>query len=84
MFLKALGSNKPTNVQVAGSLETKYKIPAHGLTLTEKWNTANVLNTTVDLQDKLLPGLKLTLDTTYKPETNAFAGDTLVNQLVVF
>jgi hypothetical protein len=33
-----------------------------------------VLNTTVDLQDKLLPGLKLTLDATYKPETNAFAG----------
>jgi voltage-dependent anion channel protein 2 len=62
------------NVKVSGSLETKYKIPAQGLTLTEKWNTANVLNTTVDLQDKLLPGLKLTLDTTYKPETNAFAG----------
>jgi voltage-dependent anion channel protein 2 len=59
---------------VLGSLETKYKIPAHGLTLTEKWSTANVLNTTVDLQDKILPGLKLTLDTTYKPETNAFAG----------
>ncbi len=33
-----------------------------------------MLNTTVDLQDKLLPGLKLTLDATYKPETNAFAG----------
>jgi len=60
--------------KVAGSLETKYKIPAHGLTLTEKWNTTNVLNTTVDLQDKLVPGLKLTLDTTFKPETNAFAG----------
>jgi len=60
--------------KVAGSLETKYKIPAQGLTLTEKWSTANVLNTTVDLQDKLLPGLKLTLDATYKPETNAFAG----------
>jgi len=60
--------------KVAGSLETKYKIPAQGLILTEKWSTVNVLNMMVDLQDKLLPGLKLTLDATYKPETNAFAG----------
>ena len=30
-----------------------------GMTLTEKWSTDNTLNTTVDVADKLLPGLKV-------------------------
>ena len=41
-----------------------------GLSLTEKWNTDNSLNTTVDY-DKLLPGLKLTLDGSFQPNTGA-------------
>jgi hypothetical protein len=44
---------------VSGNLETKYKVKELGLTFTEKWNTDNTLNTTVDIQDKLLPGLKV-------------------------
>ena len=32
-----------------------------GMTLTEKWSTDNTLNTTVDVADKLLPGLKVSL-----------------------
>jgi hypothetical protein len=47
--------------QVSGNLETKYKVKELGLTFTEKWNTDNTLNTTVDIQDKLLPGLKVSL-----------------------
>jgi hypothetical protein len=46
---------------VSGNLETKYKVKELGLTFTEKWNTDNTLNTTVDIQDKLLPGLKVSL-----------------------
>ncbi len=45
--------------QVSGNLETKYKVKELGLTFTEKWNTDNTLNPTVDIQDKLLPGLKV-------------------------
>jgi hypothetical protein len=44
---------------VSGNLETKYKVKDLGLTFTEKWNTDNTLNTTVDIQDKLMPGLKV-------------------------
>ena len=47
--------------QVSGNLETKYKVKELGLTFTEKWNTDNTLNTTVDIQDKLMPGLKVQL-----------------------
>ncbi len=46
---------------MSGNLETKYKVKELGLTFTEKWNTDNTLNTTVDIQDKLLPGLKVSL-----------------------
>ena len=59
--------------QVTGSLETKYKIKEHGLSLTEKWTTDNSLNTTVDYE-KLVPGLKLTLDSNFKPDTGAKSG----------
>lgn len=52
-----------------GTLEAKYKSPAHGLTFVEKWNTDNVLKSEVTLEDSLLKGLKLALDTTYSPAT---------------
>jgi voltage-dependent anion channel protein 2 len=62
---------------VAGSIETKYKCSEYGLSLTEKWNTDNTLNATLDLQDlgkATMPGLKLTLDGNFKPNTGAMAG----------
>merc|ERR1712212_1421905 len=36
--------------KVTGSLETKYKCNDYGLNVTEKWNTDNSLNTTVDYE----------------------------------
>merc|ERR1719391_1545093 len=57
-----------------GNLETKYKVKDLGMTLTEKWSTDNTLNTTVDVADKLLPGLKVTLDTTFSPSTGSKSG----------
>ena len=53
-----------------GTLETKYKFKEHGATFTEKWNTNNQLSTTVDLQDKILSGLKLTFDSTFSPQVS--------------
>jgi hypothetical protein len=62
------GGNTTTDGgKVSGSLETKYAIKEHGLKLTEKWTTDNSLATTVDY-DKVA-GLKLTLDSTFKPDT---------------
>jgi len=59
--------------KVTGSLETKYKCNDYGLNITEKWNTDNSLNTTVDYE-KLMPGLKLTLDGSFQPNTGDKAG----------
>jgi len=57
-----------TDIQKSlGTLEAKYKSSLYGLTFTEKWNTDNVLKAEVAVEDQLLKGLKLGLDTTYSP-----------------
>ena len=68
------GTSNSENGKVAGALETKYKFKEHGLTFTEKWNTDNKLSTKIDLQDKIMKGLKLTLDTSFSPQTGAKTG----------
>jgi len=56
--------------KVSGQLELKTKrCPGTGMQMVSKWNTDNVINTTVDIQDKLMAGLKLSLDSTYNPDT---------------
>merc|ERR1712098_128383 len=54
--------------------ETKYKLADLGLTFTEKWNTDNTLNTNLEVADKLVPGLKLALDTSFAPSTGSKSG----------
>lgn len=68
------GNSNIDSGKVAGSMETKYKVKELGLTFTEKWTTDNTLNTTLDCADKLMPGLKLTLDTSFSPATGAKGG----------
>ena len=34
-----------------GTLEAKYKSPAHGLTFVEKWNTDNILKSEITVED---------------------------------
>lgn len=60
--------------KVFGNLETKYKAKEHGVTFTEKWNTDNNLATTIDVQDQLCKGLKLTLDSNFSVVTGSNAG----------
>jgi len=59
---------------VSGNIETKYKCSEYGVTFTEKWNTDNTLNCAVDVQDKLMPGLKVTVDGNMKPDSGKMAG----------
>ena len=66
---KTSGSSNTDSGAVAGALETKYKFANKGLTFTEKWSTDNQLSTTVDLQDQILKGLKLTFDSAFSPQT---------------
>ena len=61
-------------MQVSGNLEVKKKCSEYGLTVTKKWNTDNVVNLNVDLQDKLLSGLKLSLDSSFSPDSGAKNG----------
>ena len=60
--------------KVTGNLETKYKVKDLGLTFTKKWSTDNTLNTTLDVTNKLFPGLKVTLDTNFSPATGSKSG----------
>ncbi|KAI0461208.1 hypothetical protein LJB42_001224 [Komagataella kurtzmanii] len=49
---------KSAGDKLSGNLETKYSDKKNGLTLTQGWNTANALDTKVELADTLTPGLK--------------------------
>lgn len=57
-----------------GTLEAKYKSSAHGLTFVEKWNTDNILKAELTLEDSVLKGLKLGLDSSYSPATGKKSG----------
>ena len=52
-----------------GTLEAKYKSPQQGLTFLEKWNTDNILKSELTLEDNIVQGLKLALETSYAPAT---------------
>jgi len=57
-----------------GTLEAKYKSGAHGLTFVEKWNTDNILKSELTLEDNLVKGLKLVLDTSFSPASGKKSG----------
>lgn len=63
------GSSSHETGSISGSLETKYKRPAQGLTLTEKWSTDNTLGAELAIEDQLATGLKLTFCTSFSPNT---------------
>ena len=68
------GSSAIDTGNVSGNLEAKYQVKDLGMTLTEKWTTDNKLNTTVDVADKLIPGVKMSLVTNFAPGTGAKSG----------
>nr|XP_061801075.1 voltage-dependent anion-selective channel protein 1 isoform X3 [Nerophis lumbriciformis] len=72
-FTSTGSANTETN-KVAGSLETKYKWAEHGLTFTEKWNTDNTLGTEITIEDQMAKGLKLTIDSSFSPNTGKKGG----------
>ncbi|XP_078486066.1 non-selective voltage-gated ion channel VDAC2 [Ciona intestinalis] len=69
---KGASCNESGNIN--GSLETKYKQPKHGLTFTEKWTTDNNLSTEVAIEDQIATGMKLTLCTSFAPNTGKKSG----------
>lgn len=65
------GQTNTESGKVFGSLETKYKLPDAGVTLSEKWTTDNALFTEVSVQDKLVEGLKLAAVSSFVPHTGS-------------
>ena len=57
------------NGDVGGSLEGKMTLKPHGVTITKKWNTANVVSGTIGVENKLIDGLKVDLDGSLAPVT---------------
>jgi len=68
------GTTDHENGKFVGNLETKYKWKDYGLTFNEKWNTDNTLATEVNVEDQLLKGLKLSLDTKFAPQSGKKSG----------
>jgi len=68
------GAHALESGKVNGNLETKYKCKEYGVTITEKWNTDNVLNTDLTLEDKIAKGLKLNLCSSFSPVTGKKKG----------
>jgi voltage-dependent anion channel protein 2 len=66
-------SNNDTG-RVSSSLETKYAVKEHGLTLKEKWNTDNILSSEVTLEEKFLKGLKIGASATFAPQSGKKTG----------
>jgi len=60
--------------KVNGNLETKYKCSDYGLTITEKWNTENILKTDISVEE-LAKGLKLVAATSFSPVTGKKKGN---------
>lgn len=68
------GSSNSETGKVSGNLETKYKWSEYGLSFTEKWNTENVLNTEITVEDQLAKGMKLAFETSFAPQTGKKSG----------
>jgi len=76
-------SNTPNNVafkttgkashegSTSGLVEAKYADKASGLTLTQSWNTANALDSKIELNDAIAKGLKAEVLASFLPATQA-------------
>jgi hypothetical protein len=62
---KLSGTHTQSSSKSDGSLEAKMKFKEQGLSITETWDTKNQLGAKVELEDKLLKGFKLTLDSKF-------------------
>ncbi|XP_014861625.1 PREDICTED: voltage-dependent anion-selective channel protein 3-like isoform X2 [Poecilia mexicana] len=66
-------SNMDTG-KATGNLETTYKVKDHNVTLSQKWNTDNILTNELTVEDKLAKGLKIGMETSFVPNTGKKTG----------
>ncbi|KAL2042198.1 hypothetical protein N7G274_004686 [Stereocaulon virgatum] len=56
----------------SGSIEAKYADPPSGLSLTQMWTTANILQTKIELDNKIANGMKAEAVTDFIPKSQTF------------
>lgn len=72
--LTTKGCSSLSSGNINGSLETKFKPCKEGLTITEKWSTDNKITTEVAIDNQLVQGSKVTLSTSFSPNSGAKSG----------
>eukprot|EP01135_Chromosphaera_perkinsii_P008363 Nk52_evm1s1303 gene=Nk52_evmTU1s1303 len=65
----AVGTKNNKSGAIFGNLETAYKYKEHGISFTEKWNTKNVLNTEIAIEDAIAKGFKVNVESSFAPNT---------------
>jgi len=68
--LNSSGVSNQESGKVTGSLEAKYKLKEYNTTVSTKWNTSNVLSSKFEIQNLMMNGLKITMDTTLNVGSN--------------
>lgn len=84
---KTCGSAHQETGKVTGSVESKYRFPKYGMTLSEKWNTDNMLFSDLTIQDKGFPGLKFDANLSFSPnsgKTSAAFKTTYLHERMAF
>ena len=72
--IKVSGSHSHDSAKTDGKVEGKYKCKDWGTTLTETWDTKNTVGAKVEVEDKLVNGLKLVLDSNFNTASGAKDG----------
>jgi len=62
---KTEGSHNTDTGAVAATLESKFNVAPYGVSVTKKWHTDNVFSSTIGIENKLIDGLKVDLDSSY-------------------
>ena len=62
---KISGTHANDSGKTDGKVEGKYKCKEYGATLTETWDTKNTVGCKVEVEDKVLQGLKVVLDSSF-------------------
>lgn len=65
------GKSSDKDGSISASIEGKFAEKSTGIVLTQGWNTANVINSKIELADAFTPGLKVEILSTLLPDTKA-------------
>ncbi|KAH8376614.1 hypothetical protein KR093_000407, partial [Drosophila rubida] len=65
--------------KVMGSLQSKYTVEDYGITLTERWNTENLLYGQIMQKDKVAEGLMLIAEASFQPSSGDKSGKLLAD-----